>query len=1812
MLIAVGTQDNNEALNFVVNVRRAEGLLVTPTPRHTFRRPKNNPGQRRYVRVSVLEDAEGRTVLASAITSAVVVNKPECSWGDEELGETLNLVVDKASQGSNGGEEEDLPLNQNIVLAIEAWSSKTKAGEDDVLLGRGQTLVGYTELLEAEEPKARWVALSLGGNKSGKVEISVSRSANTKTSGDTRQLEEGDQEVDLEKDVQKKGRGGGRGDREGGGGERERKNDKGGRTGSMSSRNSDREKSRRGVDDGRELSDNSEGRSEDDTDRKRSIVAKASREVPDDSSSKARGTKWGLPSMPDLKSTLNASLTRATNLIAKQPEASTNNGGEVESDDGGSKEGSIGQDVAEEDNERQSVIGDEADRQATGKTSFLGNTSSHGMSGMLGARHGMISLKESLQARLTRTGGKLRLEHESGQGQDERAGEQNSEDEGARRDSGQSRAAVNDDNTPVLSYSSLTPDQGQGASATTLPARQAVDTKVKNAGLGNIFSDADDLQSSEIGTQDRQPLSRENSRRKTLDAQERKTLSRESSRKGSLDTQENKPLSRESSQRGSLGEGGRRAERRESISRAENLSPLRSLLQDVSADQGVSDSEDELHDNSEEQQQEQDEDAEDGEGEGDHEHVEKNEQSPASAGHAKWSPATHGLTIPDVASSVKEAAALVKSSLSSPKIAESLKSFRWNRNKEDGFSNNNEPPAQPASADDSADDVSPSITPTDAHYTEKTETFDEEEGSLGIDSSASPALPATLVLVTIFRASGLPEILPKRKFGRTKKDVTQDPYVLLKLQDCEAKTSIGRKEGQECAWGNGSEGEVVEMPIPMKKISGAGGFESSKLIFEVRNKSTDVREKDALLSSTEMPLSDWLGKKATWADLEATKGSPGGRVKLSIALMEGGAISNTSRRGSQKDNMGGDNTNTSATTESVAQENDDIGAASISSTNMKSDVHGAFQDIEQDTMGEHGDMAVIVERDPEADSINTPRASSEIGLGDHRESKMDAPLQNLESLPSEDSQNGSDREEGGRNATPQGLDELPKAGDEVVAPEGGAANAAGAISSDDIGPKHALPLSTAVEEVANSSGGVASTLADENVNITVLVQQADSLAISVSKNAFGRPKKNATQDPYVVLRICGSREATSAVAEGGSKCRWPGTAGEAVSLAVSSADLIAAGWGQGQAEGPHVTVEVWNQESANRQGDIFIGSAEVRLKDLLDDSGPTWVDLRRRRSNRGRVMIDVSCPILQQSVSDATKHVDVRGKRLSVDEKLADIPERSEDTHRTSDSELLEGGRVEAQENRLGDTETNEEQGDISNCEKQLKVHEPVHRSIQVASDGHDADDRPVQGEDNKHLSGADVNAVGQETVVDSSPTGSVAPVDSPEALAPPRKERQMTTPNAQKAGGDDVEEKPNVSTADVSDSPPAVDDQSSRPSPELENGNIVKGDTAGSADSRVVANSEYGRPSPEIEKRATDGDVHELSRRLVGGTATALDLAGSAPTSGAIAPPSTEKESTNVGSLTTTVGPVRQRPKQESAEFSQPGSENVSQSTRSGGDEYDRDARTLEQDQTSRSQLKSSDELHSDVASSINIGKIGSAHEDIQASKTATSHDTTIPTQPRDINQDNAFLTQQKLAKKWKVAALNHSNANVVAQAQTEKRLVRAREIARRRRQIISGCEPVGRRGRVNPRLGAQAIDSLAGADSSAAVTPEQARAATAIQGAFRGRAGRRTLRAHQRAAIKIQAAYRGYVIRREFTGLRARTRRANVEERRARQRRSRMAAMQQVCVSALFSVRSSHCALQFTPLASIGSVLQELFVVNPVRCSNMIAYAICVMLRH
>ena len=62
-------------------------------------------------------------------------------------------------------------------------------------------------------------------------------------------------------------------------------------------------------------------------------------------------------------------------------------------------------------------------------------------------------------------------------------------------------------------------------------------------------------------------------------------------------------------------------------------------------------------------------------------------------------------------------------------------------------------------------------------------------------------------------------------------------------------------------------------------------LESLQLSLEVLNRANEETEKYILLGSAELLISDWLGQRGAWAELEL-RGSRRGRVKLSIGVKD--------------------------------------------------------------------------------------------------------------------------------------------------------------------------------------------------------------------------------------------------------------------------------------------------------------------------------------------------------------------------------------------------------------------------------------------------------------------------------------------------------------------------------------------------------------------------------------------------------------------------------------------------------------------------------------------------------------------------------------------------------------------------------------------------------------------------------------------------------------------------------------------------------------------------------------------------------------
>ncbi len=639
----------------------------------------------------------------------------------------------------------------------------------------------------------------------------------------------------------------------------------------------------------------------------------------------------------------------------------------------------------------------------------------------------------------------------------------------------------------------------------------------------------------------------------------------------------------------STSEGGRHDERRNN-----RPSPLRSLLQDkTAADQ--------------ERQSEENRETEDdkiGEAPTPRRDSASEEQSAGSPARGAVAQVFSAL---DAAISVKAtAASKLKSTLSSPSLTSTLKrGFGWKKSKEEIVPDASCPPAQTASLAAGADAASESVMPQNGDP----------------DPRALPVEPAVL-LVTVLKASGLPDILAKSNFGRTQKNSTQDPFVRLGMCGVLASSSTVQGGGRECRWGKKKQGETVEIAIPSSSIPPAG-LGASKLVVEVYNKASDELESDILLGRAEIPVADWLGEKARWAPLEAKRSQQGGRVKLRLTMKDSGKTGRTpGSSGKASDDTAADNDDASNTgpkaeTEAVVSPHPNV------TSGLSADVGDALNDkddatgqtvVEQDvsgTVSQQGGEASEIEQ-----TDSSRREESEVGvpslaLGSLSDEKKHAPF-----LPEGDPSQVS----------------TPGIGKQLEQ-QGKAAEHLKLCASSTDGSSSSAP------EAARGEGEQG-----EGIGIAIRVIEADNLYTPVP-NGDDTP----APDPYVVVDVSGERSATSAIIGGGSKCcRWPGS-GEEVSLVVSHAALTEAGWGQAEAEGPYLVVEVYNQESEAREADVFIGSANVRLREYVG-CGPKWVEVHRRRKGRGRVLVDVRSPVLQPSVPSTGRSGDLDALEPDVEQ----------------------------------------------------------------------------------------------------------------------------------------------------------------------------------------------------------------------------------------------------------------------------------------------------------------------------------------------------------------------------------------------------------------------------------------------------------------------------------------------------------------------------------------------------------------------------------
>lgn len=861
------------------------------------------------------------------------------------------------------------------------------------------------------------------------------------------------------------------------------------------------------------------------------------------------------------------------------------------------------------------------------------------------------------------------------------------------------------------------------------------------------------------------------------------------------DDSQKRRMSRGEEESGSPTEAGGRAEQRRSTH-------LRSLLQDTSTgDQGV-------HQSEEDAQEENDTTVGD-------QTAWRDTASKQTSEYLAKGPVAQVVSALDAisAKAVAASAARFKSTLSSPSLTSTLKGFGWNRVKEDpvvgGLSSSSDSSCEPVQTLSSA-------TPSGANEASESAAT-QRKGSFG---PSTPPLEATTLLVTILRASGLPEVLVKSKFGWTKKNATQDPVVRLSMCDVFASSSIAQGGGRECRWGTTNEGDIVELPITSSNVPTAG-LGALKLVIEVFNKASDELENDILLGRAEILVADWLGKKAKWAALDA-KRSQGGRVKLSLALKDSEKVGGISPSSDASDNIAGDRGDTPDANADEA----DLTTPHPNVTSTLAAISDTAQQTEEapnDSDAEANDLGAAAQHDGEASETSHVEGSN-----------VSVPPRALGSVSDGNQQQAILAEENSSHVSTSVVEKnLEVQRGEVENPNGSVSS----ISSD----------TTKKEE-------------GKEVDITILVIEADALHTRVPENEVATPKS----DPFIVLHVCGEKRATSAIIEGGAKCRWPG-AGEEVSFATSYTALTEVGWGQEEAVGPYLTVEVYSQESQTREADVFIGSANVRLKEYLG-FGPKWVDVYRRRKGRGRVLIDIKSPILQQDMPTIGQNSDLDTVGPHADEEQLPAAVALDERGNSSLDFLEESGPEGDNRDEPGANRKDEDPlSNLGSNQAGNTASTDFRRSI--ASDASSTGSLSiVQQKQEIPLSGADIDATSVGTV------GS-------HKLELLRQQSQASVLLAQRGDEGGF------------------------------NGNTDKSATAEGADTCVVKNDENETASSETRETldagaSNEGASYGLARRgVVGGKATALDLTTAICTSDQRAESIAEEQPVEAGTVITAGG---------------------------------------------------------------------------------------------------------------------------------------------------------------------------------------------------------------------------------------------------------------------------------------------------------------------
>lgn len=1050
---------------------------------------------------------------------------------------------------------------------------------------------------------------------------------------------------------------------------------------------------------------------------------------------------------------------------------------------------------------------------------------------------------------------------------------------------------------------------------------------------------------------------------------------------------------------------------------------------------------------------------------------------------------------------------LLKTTLSSPTFTSTLKSFKRTvlKDGERDATSLQQDTNDPEGASNPMLVHEPEI---DAAHNASLNKHTAESDKAGSDEhhedTANLSSVCSIILVSVFQAREIPENLAKGFFNRPKTTVSPTPYVRVKMCDQTVETTSVQCKDHACRWGQKNEGETMEISLAPETLQ-EDESRGVRFSVEVWNEESKNRKRDVLLGATEVSLDHWLDRKAAWANLD-TKGNRGGRVKFSVTEKDPRKESEkeyNARRLNQVDHAQGNEESADFKEDVMATKTESIADNTENPNGKHEEPHDKWDLQDANTTSA---LITIAENEPREDpNLRSSTSCTNSGVddtqGDHGKARCSTddrhgagvPVLNLGSVSNKLQRDTVEEEHvtqllsDSENNTVGGTTDIgPISGRE------------GAHDAEDVGNCHVASVDDEgrVDDTAPTPAPTA--------NFVILVKEADALS-AVSKTTFGRAKKIATQNPYVTLSICGVHGATSAVQDGGCKCQWPGLAGEPVNLLVPLANLRAAGWGQGENEGPVVKLQVWNQVSVGRQEDVAVGSAEVKLGGIID-RGAIWIDLNRKKQRQGRIKIEVMRSELQaRDVVDRTcenEDIGLVDHRTTGGEVESEIVTTTSGT--TSDSP---GAHIDS-ENRSSTKRKSTAAFLVTRKSSVREAHNaPINVGVNVAKD------ELGRLQDRKQL------AAEQEEELDSKPIAGSGPA-SPVSV----KSNRYT---------DNEEHVEQGSTA-------GLDKEAPEPKMNSEDNTTVsatEGEDVGGE--RTSSRSPIGArmPGAETDECLHPGQVH--------GNATTLDLETTAVAPSGEEPPcSTEQDAPVVASLRTVTDVV--------SDFSRSDSESDSHRPLHAVTKHLPEASAVVPGSRRGSSVGTRPEALGTHADGNGKGEEAGdstrrAIGDVRASQAVIS----------DHNEVIETEKEMQLPKEG-----DTTGPMVVSMAQSRElldkaniRRERARQIARRRREKgLSGA--VGGR-----RITGQSPQVRVNGLSLSNAEPLISRATTAIQSAFRGRTVRRGLRLRRRAAMVIQATFRGHRDRRVYLGTSARVKRAGIHERRARERRSRMASMKQVC---------------------------------------------------